>query len=388
MKRLCSIIAAAGWFVLGTAAYAISSTPTTITYLDASGNQRIYSFASGNNSHLVVNYWDGFHWHWADQGLPAGTTAIYSPNAITYLDGSGNQRIYVFATASNSHLVVNYWDGSAWHWADQGVAPGPIGVSGPSAVTYVDGSGNRRIYVFAVATNSPVANSDHLVVNYWDGFAWHWADQGLPAGNTYVFDPSAITYFDGSTQRLYVFAIGDNNHLEVNYWDGAAWHWADQGLPAGMSGIAVPPMAITYMDGAGHQRIYAFCVGSNLHLVVNYWDGFSWHWADQGLPAGASWVAGPNAVTYVDATGNQRIYVFAEGSNNHLVVNYWNGSGWHWADQGLPAGTTALYYPNSITYVDAAGNRRIYAFADANTDHLVVNYWNGFDWAWADQGTL
>src|SRR5580658_6596381 len=135
-------------------------------------------------------------------------------------------------------------------------------------------------------------------------------------------------------------------------------------LASSAFGITSKTSEIAYIDAAGNQRIYNFASGNNSHLVVNYWDGFSWHWADQGLPAGASWVAGPNAVTYVDATGNQRIYVFAEGSNNHLVVNYWNGSGWHWADQGLPAGTTALYYPNSITYVDAAGNRRIYAFAD------------------------
>jgi len=31
-----------------------------------------------------------------------------------------SQRIYVFATISNGHLVVNYWNGYSWHWADQG----------------------------------------------------------------------------------------------------------------------------------------------------------------------------------------------------------------------------------------------------------------------------
>ena len=42
------------------------------------------------------------------------------------------------------------------------------------------------------------------------------------------------------------------------------------------------PADITYVDGAGNQRIYVFAVGSNGHLEVNYWDGFNWNWADQG----------------------------------------------------------------------------------------------------------
>jgi immune inhibitor A len=89
-----------------------------ITYLEG-GKQRIYAFVRGANGHLNVNYWNGSAWHWADQGVPAGTTVSDAPCVITYLEG-GKQRIYAFVRGANSHLDVNYWDGSAWHWADQG----------------------------------------------------------------------------------------------------------------------------------------------------------------------------------------------------------------------------------------------------------------------------
>src|SRR5262249_8370178 len=98
----------------------VLGTPAPITYVNAAGNQSIYVFASGDNGHLGVNYWDGFTWNWADQGLAPGNVRVSDPAAITYVDAAGNRRIYVFASGDNGHLVVNYWDGLSWNWADQG----------------------------------------------------------------------------------------------------------------------------------------------------------------------------------------------------------------------------------------------------------------------------
>ena len=85
MKSSIKVVALI-WFscLLSGAAFAIASMPATITYVDASGLREIYSFATadckvpvfgGCNSpqHLVVNYFDGYAWHWADMGLPPGT---------------------------------------------------------------------------------------------------------------------------------------------------------------------------------------------------------------------------------------------------------------------------------------------------------------------------
>jgi hypothetical protein len=88
--------------------------PNTITY-DGGGSRRIYVFCTANNGHLVVNYRAGNSRQWADQGRPTSATTVYLPNAITF----GSTSLYVFGTANNGHLVVNYWDGSSWNWADQ-----------------------------------------------------------------------------------------------------------------------------------------------------------------------------------------------------------------------------------------------------------------------------
>src|SRR5262249_36523564 len=159
-------------------------------------------------------YWDGGAWHWADQGAPAGTTLVGAPGVITYLQG-GTQRIYAFDRAANGHLYVNYWDGGAWHWAGQGTPAGTTVAGDPGVLTYRQRSA-RRIYALARGATR------RLSVNYWDGSAWHWADQGTPAGTTVAGNPGVITYLQGTTRRIYAFARGANNHLEVNYWDGSA----------------------------------------------------------------------------------------------------------------------------------------------------------------------
>lgn len=376
MKRTSLLLSLSLGSFLTTAAFGITGAPSEITYTDTAGVQWIYAFATGNNGHLVANYWNGSTWQWADLGLPTGATAVYSPTAITFASGA-NQAIYVFAAASNGHLVGISWNGVTWLWTDQGLPAGDSAVYYPTAVTYASGA-NQLIYVFAEAS------SGHLVVNHWNGSAWQWADQGLPRRAKTVNNPTAITWAGGANQQIYVFAEASNGDLVVNYWTGSAWQWADQGLPAGATAVYTPT-AITYASGP-NRLIYVFAVSSTGHLVVNHWNGSTWQWADQGLPAGASAVNSPSAITYASGP-NQPIFVFAVDDNYQLVVNDWNGSTWQWANQGLPEGFSSLSHPSAVTYASGA-NQMIYAFVRGNTGALVVNYWNGYSWNWADQGIM
>ncbi|HYX72039.1 MAG TPA: hypothetical protein VE732_04655, partial [Nitrososphaera sp.] len=70
-----------------------------------------------------------------------------------------------------------------------------------------------------------------------------------------------------------------------------------------------------------------------------------------------------SAITYLDETGKQRIYAFAQGKYGTLHVNYWDGKQWQWADQGQPAGQLR-YEVAAISYQEGA-LQRIYAFTPA-----------------------
>ena len=96
--------------LLASSAYAIQSGAVEVAYRDSTGHDRIYAFAEGNNGHLVVNYWDGFNWNWADLGLPYLANGIDSLSAITYKDAAGNQHIYVFGVLKGftRHVMAVY----------------------------------------------------------------------------------------------------------------------------------------------------------------------------------------------------------------------------------------------------------------------------------------
>jgi hypothetical protein len=371
----------------------------TIAVKDDAGLQRIYNFAT-NFRHLIVNYWDGSAWHWADQGNPLGDLSYLSrrPTAIAYQDEAGKARIYVFAEVEGS-LYINFWDGAQWRWANQGHPS--VNMSEPGAITYVDEAGIRKFYVFVSAGGFGTHTSypRNLFVNYWDGAQWSWADQGnivdqyhQPAGH--YGDPGVITYEDeAGGQRIYAF-VREIDSLHVNYWDGRQWGWANQGdgNTGGFWGTEGPPGVITFKDDAGIQRIYAFVQApqSNTRLFVNYWDGMQWQWADLGTPPGTYLKAGiaPNVITFRDENGKQGIYVFVLALDKHLWVNYWDGMQWQWADQGTPGPDLELEYVHGAVTYSEGRTQRIYVFAESGGigSRWYVNYWDGAAWHWADQG--
>ncbi len=153
------------------------------------------------------------------------------------------------------------------------------------------------------------------------------------------------------------------------------------------------PSAVTFLSAGGERFIYAFVKGNDGHLVSNHFNGTYWTWIDHGLPPGAASIHNPRAVSYVDADGKRRIYVFAITSSGRLVIRFHKGAGynWQWSDQGGPNvwGSTL----SATTFVDDDGVRRIYAFAYRDNDgavpyRLTTNFWNGSQWTWADLSTL
>ncbi|HTC94729.1 MAG TPA: hypothetical protein VK699_14910 [Terriglobales bacterium] len=358
---------------------------STVTYQDTAGNQRIYVAATGTNNHLLVDRWDGFHWQWYDQGLPAGTTAVYYPAAITYPDLTGDQRIYIFAIGSNKHLVANYRTNGNWHWADYGAAPFGFALHDRiAAVSYPDSAGNQQIFVFTTATN------DHLTILSGNGTSFHWIDGGKNPGPGLLLNPTAITYLDTAGVQHTCAYLDGNDLIEACRNPNGTWTLTDRGVPSGIPEIAIPS-AFSFQDDVGAQEIGIFCMGSNGHLVLDSFDGSSvWSWSDQYFTGGAGvrGAAWPAAVTYLDPIDAfQKIYAFVEGGSfGHLVVNYWDGFSWQWADQGLGPNGVADGPKDAITYLDATGHQRIYVFVVGTNHHLLVNYWDGFGWHWADLG--
>ncbi|UUU29681.1 hypothetical protein JIX56_07140 [Streptomyces sp. CA-210063] len=338
--------------------------------------QRPYVFVRGSDSRLHANWWDGGKWQWSDHGVPAGRTILEKVGSVTVRDTPGAaQRPYTFVIGDDSKLYANWWDGSQWHWADHGAPSGRWVREGVGVVVVQDSpTSPERPYAFVLTDDF------RLWCSWWDGSTWHWADHGTPPSHTISRPLGVTTVRDtpSSFDRPYAYVITADSHLWCSWWDGNTWHWADHGTPAGQpvkNGVGV----ITVQDTPNAaQRPYVFVQGYDSKLYLNWWDGGTWHWSAQGTPSGRLILDSVGAITVRDApTAAQRPYAYVIGDNSKLYANWWDGSTWKWADHGTATGRV-LERPGEVLTVQDNNNaaQRPYAFLITDDSELWVNWWS------------
>ncbi|MFD0416604.1 hypothetical protein [Streptomyces sp. NPDC127108] len=360
-----------------TTAVGVRATAGAVTMKDdPQSAQRPYVFVRGYDSRLHVNWWDGKAWHWSDQGTPAGRTIIEKVGAVTVQDGPhAQQRPYAFVITDDSKLHVNWWDGSKWHWSDQGAPGGRLVREGVGVVSVQDNpNAKQRPYVFVITDDF------RLWVNWWDGSKWNWSDQGAPPNRT-ISRPLGVTTVKDDPNaftRPYAFVITDDSRVWVNWWDGTKWNWSDQGAPSGQpvrKGVGV--VSVQNDPNAG-QRPYAFVQGYDSKLYVNWWDGSKWSWSDQGAPSGRFVLDSVGVVTMKDdPSAFTRPYAFVIADDSKLYVNWWDGKAWQWAAQNTPPGRVIERPGEALTTQDNPNAaQRPYAFVITDDSDLWVNWWS------------
>lgn len=290
---------------------------------------------------------------------------------------------------SPGNLWINRWNGSTWTWQDQGRPPGinllDISVGHFSVITMKDTpTSPERPYAFVFGSDG------NLWVNWLQGVNWNWTNLGKPPGVNINRFMGALTVMDTPTspQRPYVFVRCGDNNLWVNYWDGATWSWANQGKPPGLN-VDYPVGATTMMNTpTSYQRPYIFVKCNDGSMWVNWWDGANWNWANQGKPGGMNFDLGM-VITVMDTpTSMQRPYVFVHNMvDGNMWVNFWDGSAWQWVNNGRPQGLTIRHQAGAITVKDSPGSfQKPYVFVTCSDGHMWRNFWDGSAWLWVDHG--
>lgn len=302
---------------------------------------------------------------------PPGITLSGQTAVVSVPRTATTADIHVFALGSNGELFDNHWNGVQWGWEDRG-APSTVTLSSdPAAVAYSAVPG--AVYAFVRGADG------HLYDTVLASGQWRWEDLGTPPNTTAAGRPDAVWYGATEFTQLATFVRGADGHLYAAYLASGHWTWVDLGRPPTAT-VAGDPGASPYFFQ--FERVYIFAQGSNGHLVVNRWDGGTQStWADQGAPPNVT-VAGRPGAIQSPFNGFNRLYAFVRGSNSHLYVNFWDGAQWTWADQGAPASATLSGDPGMATY----STERLYAFVRGSDGHLYVNFWNRVQWRWADQG--
>jgi hypothetical protein len=297
--------------------------PTTLTYLDANGNRRVYVFVQGDDDKLWLRYFNGFQWQWQARGGP--TLIDNSLSAITYQDAAGNQRLYAYAMAkigSQNYLVSNYWNGSTWQWVTHGTVFGPE--SRTVSITYPDVAGNRHIDVFLQGG----ANSG-LYSFSWNGSDWDWINHG----HDDVVPLSATTYLDDQGQRRVYLFVKEGNTLAARYKTGGAWIW--RYLETTSLSLA-DVSAVPFEDTAGLRRMMVFIqLGGS--MFASSWNGSLWTPAQLNISVPA---VHPRAISYRDSrNGVDHITVFVSctiSGAGKLCSNSTTTGAWQLTNHGVP----------------------------------------------------
>ena len=148
---------------------------------------------------------------------------------------------------------------------------------------------------------------------------------------------------------------------------GAGQQWSDWEYLGGE--FASAPTVASWAD----NRLDVFVQGTNNHLMHKWWDGHQWSgWEDLGgelteAPAAVSW-------------GLNRLDCFIRGKDNQLWHKWWDGQ--QWSDWEYLGGEFA-----SAPTVASWADNRLDVFVQGTNNHLMHIWWNGSQWSgWEDLG--
>jgi hypothetical protein len=299
------------------------------------GNDRMEVFARASDNTLWHQWWDhGVGW---GSGESLGGNLASAPFVLT----RGNDRMEVFARAGDNTLWHQWWDhGIGW---GAGELLGGNLASAPFVLT----RGDNRMEVFARA-------SDNTLWHQWWDHGVGWGSGELLGGNL----ASAPFVLTRGNDRMEVFARAGDNTLWHQWWDhGIGWGAGE--LLGG--NLASAPFVLT----RGDNRMEVFARAS---------DNTLWHrWWDHRIGWGAGESLGGNLASapFVLTRGNDRMEVFARASDNTLWHLGWdNGVGW---GIGESLGGNLASPPFALT----RGNNRVEIFAQAN-DNTLWHNWGDF----------
>lgn len=222
--------------------------------------------------------------------------------------------------------------------------------SGPDASAW----NSTRADVFAVGQDQAIWQ------NTWNGTSWAgWTR----LGGVITSDPGAVSW---GPNRIDIAGRGSDGALYHRFSDGTSWSgWENLG-----GGLNFGPDLSSWAP----QRLDIFITGLDHALWHRYWNGSGWSgWESLGGYLTSS----PSAVSW----SSNRIDLFARGGDNQMYHMYWGGTAWSgW--QGL--GGVFSSGPDA----SSCASNRLDVLAVGQDNSIWKQSWNGTQWSgWQNLGS-
>jgi hypothetical protein len=318
-------------------------------------------------------------WYWTEIMPPRGRTVTGAMATVSVKNTPRSvERPYAFMRASDGHLWAYWWNTSRrWLWSDLGTPPNrSIDAGAIAAIAIKNGSAAQRPQVFIRASDG------HLWLLSWTGSAWQWSDLGTPPGRTVdigAIGALGIKQSPSAPELPNVFVRGSDARLWRLYRDGAAWTWQDHGAPPSLT-VDAGAIGVTKVKNSpgSQERQYAFVRASDGRVWQRYWIGWKWIWVQPYQSPDTKMDVGALAAVTVRNIRNagERPFVYARGTDGHLWVNVCCSG---WEDLGKAEGNTVeLGAIGAVTVKEnPAAPPRPLAFVRASDGNLWVNWRSG-----------
>jgi hypothetical protein len=227
-----------------------------------------------------------------------------------------------------------------------------------------------KMYVFALGTDNKV------YVNSWNG---SWSGFTSLGSDTFAGSPAAVPEAVAYDGNLYVFALKSSGEIWYDKLSGGTWGGFSS-LETGAD-FSSNPTVVQYGAALG---VYA--VGTDGQM---YGDSLDGSWSNFGvIGSGAYFEGNPAAITRYTDSGSGDTVLVAEGTNNEYYWTKWSGSGWStWSNIDSSStfanpSSTSPTYPSYGPSVGLSGSS-VYVFGRGTNNEIYADSWNGSSWSTA-----
>lgn len=265
-----------------------------------------------------------------------------------------------YYTDTNTHVLIEHWDGTQWSIVPSPTIPGSI-YEILKSVTVIS---SQDIWVVGFIQTTSM-NGKQPLIEHWNGARWTFVTSPVFAGTDIDSSLNSISAISAND----IWAVGYvGNSLEhftlIEHWNGSEWQIVSnyngrEVLNSVNAKAQNDVWAVGYGIVAGFASDY-YCA------LIKHWDGIKWSIV---IPSDGKCVNNPNLLYGAAAISSDDVWVVG-GPSTSPFSEHWDGTSWK-----------AINNPGTgsrLNGIAAVATNDIWAVGADNNG--LIEHWDGTQW--------
>ena len=276
------------------------------------------SSAGSSPGRAVIESWNGAVWSLASSAnIGTGYNALFG---VACVSTTSCQAVGAYWDKSNnSHALIESWDGHAWS-ARGGPSPGTI-TNQLLGVSCASRSSCQAVGYSANSINGHRALNERTLVESWNGRSWSAVPSPNPgSGSDQLNDVACVSSVACTAVGNSQTSTGSENRTLVESWNGHTWSFVsspNRGAFGALSGLSCVSAKVC-------QAVGNYITSTNQSVatrkpLIESWDGHAW-----ALVTSPGLTGGLEDVSCVAA----KVCGAVGETGSKTLVESWNGAAW------------------------------------------------------------